>query len=188
MSRMGVRTYYFEIDGGQRCHDAPPTCDLHSGVDTDDRTGRITFHLLQPDPSFLYKLAEPFLVVATPPGVPLTKPVSSPMPSTGPYIITSYAPRKDVVLSRNPCFARGHMRLNRPVIRTRSDGTSYRLSRSKSMMYWPVKRIYVDLDDADETLTDNRATQSPRNCSTSNARFRTRLRLSQHPGATLQQC
>jgi YVTN family beta-propeller protein len=100
----GAPDLYFGIKGGQRCHDAPSACDLTTGVDTDDKTGRITIHLLQPDPSFLYKLAAPFLVVPTPPGVPLTKPVSSPMPGTGPYMITSYARGKDVVLSRNPLF------------------------------------------------------------------------------------
>jgi YVTN family beta-propeller protein len=150
----GRPDYYFEIDGGQRCHDAPTTCDLHAGVDADDRTGRITFHLLQPDPSFLYKLTEPFLVVATPPGVPLTKPVTSPMPSTGPYMITSYARGKDLVLSRNPMFRPWSYAAQPPGY---PDEIRWHFESSTQVQINDVlagKADLVDLDDADETLTE----------------------------------
>lgn len=38
------------------------------------------------------------------PGVSVTKPFTSPMPSTGPCEITTYAKGRDVALSRNPFF------------------------------------------------------------------------------------
>jgi YVTN family beta-propeller protein len=144
---------YFGIEGGQRCHDAPPTCDLTRGVDTDDKTGRITFHLLQPDPLFLYKLAIPYLVVPTPPGVPLTKPVSSPMPGTGPYMITAYARGKDVVLSRNPLFRPWSYAAQPPGY---PDEIRWHFESSSQVQIDDVlagKADFVGLGDADATLT-----------------------------------
>jgi peptide/nickel transport system substrate-binding protein len=149
----GSPDLYFGIKGGQRCHDAPPTCDLTAGVDTDDKTGRITFHLLQPDPMFLYNLATPYLVVATPPGIPLTKPIRAPMPGTGPYMITSYAPGKDVVLSRNPSFQPWSYAAEPPGY---PDEIRWHFMSSINARIDDVlagKADYVGLGDADETLT-----------------------------------
>ena len=149
----GAPGLYFGIKGGQRCHDAPPACDLTTGVDTDDKTGRITFHLLQPDPTFLYKLATPYLVVPTPPGVPLTKPVSSPMPGTGPYIIASYARGKDVVLSRNPVFRTWSYAAQPPGY---PDEIRWHFVSSTPTQINDVlagKADYVNLSGADATLT-----------------------------------
>ena len=39
------------------CHQHPKRCDLSAGIVTDDATGTVTFHLVQADPDFLYKLA-----------------------------------------------------------------------------------------------------------------------------------
>ena len=60
--------FYAGIVGGRACIATPSSCDLSRGVDADDAAGRITFHLVAPDPQFLYKLT--LLVVPTPPGTP----------------------------------------------------------------------------------------------------------------------
>ena len=49
--------YYQAIGGAAACQKAPATCDLSRGIAADDRAGTVTFHLTQPDPDFLYKLA-----------------------------------------------------------------------------------------------------------------------------------
>jgi ABC-type transport system substrate-binding protein/DNA-binding SARP family transcriptional activator/DNA-binding beta-propeller fold protein YncE len=98
----GIRPdFYAGIIGGQGCIDQPTTCDLSKGVVTDDAAGRVTFHLVKADPEFLYKLT--LFVVPTPPGTPLGM-LSSPLPGTGPYRISSFDQDKEFALARNPYF------------------------------------------------------------------------------------
>jgi YVTN family beta-propeller protein len=151
----GRPDFFFGIKGGQRCYDTPSTCDLTAGVDTDDRTGRITFQLLTSDPMFQYKLATN-LVVATPPGVPLTKPFSSPMPGTGPYTISpsTYVKGKDLVLSRNPFYHPWSVAAQPPGY---PDEIRFHLAPSIQAMVDDVlmgRADYADLDKADATLTE----------------------------------
>ncbi len=61
----------------------------------------MTFHLVAPDPQFLYKLT--LLVVPTPPGTPFGR-TTAPLPGTGPYRIASYRRDKEFALVRNPFF------------------------------------------------------------------------------------
>jgi peptide/nickel transport system substrate-binding protein len=122
-------------------------------VDTDDKTGRITIHLLQPDPSFLYKLATPYLVVPTPPGVPLMKPVTSPMPGTGPYMITSYKRGTDVVLSRNPLFHPWSYAAQPPGYPNEIRWHFVSSSQVRINDVLAGKADYVNLTGVDETLT-----------------------------------
>ena len=68
----------------------------------DDKTGTITFHLRHPDPDFLAKLAMP-PGAACPPKLPRHDSGRHPLPATGPYMITHYDIRHDV-LERNPYF------------------------------------------------------------------------------------
>ncbi len=93
--------FYAGIVGGQACIDHPASCDLSKGVVADDVAGRVTFHLLAPDPQFLYKLT--LLVFPAPPGTPLGR-LTSQLPGTGPYRIASYALDKRFTLARNTFF------------------------------------------------------------------------------------
>jgi peptide/nickel transport system substrate-binding protein len=91
------------IVGSTECTKSPETCDLSEGIETDDAAGTITFHLTQPDPSLLYKLALPF-TFAVPAGTPMTDVGTSPVPATGPYMIDEYVEGERLVLVRNPEF------------------------------------------------------------------------------------
>jgi len=93
--------FYWGIVGGKDCTHHWPSCDLREGVDADDATGRVTFHLAAPDPEFLWKLT--LRVVPTPPGTPVGK-LTSPLPGTGPYRIASYHHHQELTLTRNPFF------------------------------------------------------------------------------------
>ena len=91
------------IDGVTRCR-AGVRCDLTAGIEVSDSADTVTFHLVAPDPEFLQKLAFPFTAPA-PATVPLHDVGNRPVPSTGPYEITSYLPGKQVVFVRNPHFS-----------------------------------------------------------------------------------
>ena len=81
---------YQAISGAAACLKAPSTCDLSRGVAADDRAGTVTFHLTQPDPDFLSKLTLAYADVlpATTPG----RQARTPLPATGPYMISRYTP------------------------------------------------------------------------------------------------
>jgi peptide/nickel transport system substrate-binding protein len=94
---------YSAIKGADTCIATPADCDLSQGVVTDDKAGTVTFHLAQPDPDFLQKLALPF-AYAVPSGTPNEEAGTKPIPGTGPYVITNYSPGKSMSLGRNPEF------------------------------------------------------------------------------------
>ena len=97
--------YYQGILGAPACRRHPRSCDLSTGIVTNDTTGTVTFHLSQPDPDFLYKLAELFATPAAP-GAPLHHVIRGPpfLPGTGPYMISQYRPKSSFTLVRNPYF------------------------------------------------------------------------------------
>jgi ABC-type transport system substrate-binding protein len=99
----GRPDFFFGILGAQDCSRTPTSCDreLRRGVDVDDATGLITFHLSAPDPTFLDKLT--YFVYAVPPR-PDIEAKTIPLPATGPYQISHYVPDKTLVLTRNPFF------------------------------------------------------------------------------------
>lgn len=99
----GRPDFFAGIVGGQHCIEHHDTCNLSDGVLTDDAARRVTFRLTEPDPEFLYKLT--FFVYPTPPGTS-PKAVTTPLPSTGPYMIAAYAEDKTFTLKRNPYFKR----------------------------------------------------------------------------------
>jgi peptide/nickel transport system substrate-binding protein len=94
--------YYDGIVGATGCHKFPKRCDLSHGIVADDRAKTVTFHLVAPDPEFLYKLALQFAYVV-PADTPLKEARTQPLPATGPYVIASYRP-EHVTLVRNPHF------------------------------------------------------------------------------------
>jgi YVTN family beta-propeller protein len=107
--------YYEGILGAPACQQHPQQCDLSAGIATNDAAGTVTFHLTQPDPDFLDKLAL-LLAVPAPPGAPgrvIDRAYF--LPGTGPYKIAQYQPsgpyriaqyRLDASLTlvRNPYF------------------------------------------------------------------------------------
>lgn len=77
------------------------------GVETDDKSGRITIHLEAPDGSFESELALPYvaLLPAKTPNKDLT---AEPPPATGPYVITSSKPGRGWEYERNPQWAKNN--------------------------------------------------------------------------------
>jgi len=74
-----------------------------SGITTDDKTGSITVKLNSPQGDFLNILATEFAALV-PADSPAKDQSTTPMPSTGPYMIKSYAPNKKAIVVRNPNF------------------------------------------------------------------------------------
>ena len=66
----------------------------------------IIIHLQRPDPELLQELALPGAYVL-PASVPAKLLRRDPAPGTGPYIITAFAPRREIQLRRNPRFRSG---------------------------------------------------------------------------------
>ena len=94
--------FFSSLAGADACERQPRRCDLSRGVQTDDETGRIVFHLRRPDAEFLYSLlAFPSPI---PPGTPDRDVATHAVPSTGPYEVGSYVPRRVLTLVRNPHF------------------------------------------------------------------------------------
>ena len=98
-------SFYNGIVGADACLATPATCDLQAagGVVADDAAGTVTITLTAPDPELKYKLAVPHAAIL-PAGSPPTDAGSTPLPSTGPYMIGSYDPNAALKLVRNPHF------------------------------------------------------------------------------------
>ena len=97
--RVGA-TFYEAIRGASAC--TRSHCELSEGIITDDGAGTVAFHLEEPDPDFLYKLAMPFASVL-PPNTPKAINGRS-VPATGPYVIANYEPGRQLELVRNQHF------------------------------------------------------------------------------------
>jgi peptide/nickel transport system substrate-binding protein len=95
-------TWYLVIKGAAACLKKPATCNFTRGITPNDKAYTLTFHLTQPDPEFLQKLAMPFAMVL-PPGTP-NKAVTIPPAGTGPYKWAEFKPNKGIKLVRNPFF------------------------------------------------------------------------------------
>ena len=95
-------SYYQAIAGATACLAAPKSCDLSRGIVADDRTGTVTFRLTRPDPDFLYKLTLAYADVL--PASAPSQQAQTPLPATGPYMITRYVPGRELLLIRNPRF------------------------------------------------------------------------------------
>jgi len=100
---IGGARYYDGIVGASRCKHRPKTCSLSKGIVANDAARTVSFHLVAPDPDFLYKLALPFAYVL-PAGTPAREIGRDPLPATGPYVIASYRPQRLVEFVRNRSF------------------------------------------------------------------------------------
>jgi peptide/nickel transport system substrate-binding protein len=74
-----------------------------SGITTDDATGKITINLTAPQGDFENILATTFAALV-PANTPAKDQSTTPIPSTGPYMIKSYTPNKQAIVVRNPNF------------------------------------------------------------------------------------
>ena len=99
------RPYYDGIVGAARCEKSPKRCDLSRGIVADDAAKTVTFHLVAPDPEFLYKLALAFAYVV-PAGTPPQDAGTHPLPATGPYMIASYRPKHVAQARAQPVLPR----------------------------------------------------------------------------------
>jgi ABC-type transport system substrate-binding protein/class 3 adenylate cyclase len=94
MRPLDLAYYAFgNINGAADCLQRPgSTCDLSAGIEVDDGAGRITFHLIEPDPAFLNLLALP-LAYPVPTSIPADEILQGTAPpATGPYRIETYEP------------------------------------------------------------------------------------------------
>lgn len=96
-------TWYRTIVGAEACLKKPASCTLAGGVQGDTKAATVTFHLVNADPEFLYKVASPHAVILPAATAARDTGVQAP-PGTGPYRIASYDPRKQLKLVRNPRF------------------------------------------------------------------------------------
>ena len=71
------------------------------GIVTNDRTGRIVIHLVEPRGTFENELAMMF-AAPLPPGTPAEDLTPHPPPATGPYVITEVKPGRAWEYERNP--------------------------------------------------------------------------------------
>ena len=74
-----------------------------SGIVANDTTGKISITLKTPQGDFANVLASEF-AAPVPANAPASDTSTHPLPATGPYVIQSYAPNKQIVEVRNPQF------------------------------------------------------------------------------------
>jgi YVTN family beta-propeller protein len=99
--------YFSLIRGSQACMKPDVrSCDLAAGIVADNTTNSVTFHLTDPDPNFLYKLAAIFAQPTREGTVPANEATKTPFPVTGPYEISEVTDSQ-VRLVRNPRFHSG---------------------------------------------------------------------------------
>jgi peptide/nickel transport system substrate-binding protein len=96
-------SFYNGIVGADACIATPESCDLPQGVVGDAAAGTVTIHLVDPDPEFPYKLAVPHATIL-PKDAPTTDAGTTPLPTTGPYMISAYDPNRALTMVRNPNF------------------------------------------------------------------------------------
>jgi peptide/nickel transport system substrate-binding protein len=80
------------------------------GIETDDKTGEIVIHLVNPRGTFSNELAMMF-VAPLPPGTPAEDLSAKPPPATGPYMITKSKPGRGWEYERNPQWLSNNAKL-----------------------------------------------------------------------------
>jgi peptide/nickel transport system substrate-binding protein len=95
--------FYEDIVGGKACEDNPSACTDVPGIQVNNAKRTIVIKLIKPRGDFLTILA--LLFAAPVPGsTPIDDQSTTPIPSTGPYQITSYTPNAGFTMVRNPHF------------------------------------------------------------------------------------
>jgi peptide/nickel transport system substrate-binding protein len=111
----GGSSFYMGIVGAERF--AQTKHGGIRGIRSDDKTGEIVIHLLEPSGTFSYVLALPFAALL-PPDTPNEDQTQHPPPATGPYVITAVRPGRSWEYARNPVWAK----TNGPVLPQLLDG------------------------------------------------------------------
>lgn len=78
-----------------------------AGIETDDRSGRIVIHLVEPSGTFEYILGLQYGALL-PPDTPDEDQTAHPPPATGPYMITRVRPGRGWEYARNPAWAKAN--------------------------------------------------------------------------------
>ena len=128
---------YGGLVGAEACVRDPDKCDLSQGVETDDATGTITFHLVVPDPEFLYKLTPPF-AYPVPPSTRDTHQARAGVPGTGPYMLVAPRTHAGSRFAATHSSTSGHRRLSQMGSWTGSSGRSGSSLRHRSTR-WPLE-------------------------------------------------
>lgn len=99
----GGTGFYMNIDGAAE-YAQEKDKDIR-GIVVDDEARTITYNLLAPDATFLYKVALPF-TFAIPNGWPMkdTHSTGKFLPAVGPYMLARYSPGRFIEVKRNPNF------------------------------------------------------------------------------------
>ncbi|HET9678143.1 MAG TPA: ABC transporter substrate-binding protein [Solirubrobacterales bacterium] len=98
----GGSPFYTDIVGAERFWEEGKGS--VSGIVTNDKTGKIVIHLVQPRGTFTNELALMF-VAPVPPSTPLHDSTLHPPPATGPYVITNSTPGSGWSYNRNPAWS-----------------------------------------------------------------------------------
>jgi YVTN family beta-propeller protein len=97
-----ARSFFTGLLGADACRSGSP-CDLSSAITVDAHARTVRFRLSVPDADFLDKLAFAF-TAPVPASVPAHDVETSPVPATGPYMITRVIPGREADFVRNPFF------------------------------------------------------------------------------------
>src|SRR5205823_1110503 len=79
-----------------------------SGITTDDTTGKITIHLVQPYGAFANVIAFPSAGLV-PTGTKMVNLSNTPPPGVGPYMLTAVQPNRGFTVVKNPKWAAQHI-------------------------------------------------------------------------------
>ena len=99
----GGSAFFLGIEGAQKYVDADKCNGDISGIETDDRAGKITINLSEPDGSFSHVLAMWF-AAPVPGDTPCKELTKDPPPGVGSYKITESVPNRQFVMEKNENF------------------------------------------------------------------------------------
>jgi peptide/nickel transport system substrate-binding protein len=99
----GGSAFFLGIEGAQDYIDAGECEGDISGIETDDKTGKITINLSEPDGSFSHVLSMWFAALV-PSDTPCKELTKDPPPGVGPYMYTESVPNRQFVMEKNPNF------------------------------------------------------------------------------------
>src|SRR4051794_40843257 len=102
-----------------------------SGIQADDKTGKITINLTEPRGTFSNELALMF-VAPVPQSTPMKDQSSSPIPGTGPYSFTSANQRTGWEAERNPVWAKTNGKLMPQIPGGHVDNISMTINKNDS--------------------------------------------------------
>jgi peptide/nickel transport system substrate-binding protein len=104
----GGSPFYTDIVGAERF--AETKRGAIDGIETDDKSGEIVIHLVEPRGSFTSELGLLF-VALLPPETPDSNQTKNPPPATGPYAITESRPGQGWKYERNPQWLKNNAEL-----------------------------------------------------------------------------